>query len=215
MSDLALDLTRTSGRAAKAVQVEIVRALTVADLELLEMERGIKPVAVKRMRDSHHLIARYIAKGLSGAEVAALTGYSQSRISILRSDPAFSELAEFYRANLKDIQDEVDRSGYAKAVAIRDEAMDLVLDRLIDTPETVNLDQAAEIALKFGDRTGLVPASRSSSLVAHIDLADQVAAGRQRIEKLSAVVQASLPAPTPTAGPGETIDQSLPAKVPP
>jgi hypothetical protein len=204
LTDLAYDLTRSSGRAAKAVQVEIVRSLTVSDLELLEVERGIKSPAVKRIRDSHHLIARYIASGLTGAEIAALTGYSQSRISILKSDPAFMELAEFYRGNLKEIQDDVDRTGYAKAVAIRDEAMDIVLDRLIDTPEMLNTDMVTEIALKFGDRTGLVAASRNSSVHYNVDLtADQVAAGRQRVERLSAVVQGALPAPQAADKPEE------------
>jgi hypothetical protein len=121
------------------------------------------------------------------------------------------ELAEFYRGNLKDIQDDVDRTGYAKAVAIRDEALEILHDRLLDAPELVSTDLVMEIGLKMGDRTGLVAVSKNSSLHMNVDLtADQVAAGRQRVERLSAVVQGSLPAPLPTDKPGETIDQAPP-----
>ena len=204
--DLASDLIRSSGRAAKPLQYEVSRALTVADLALLEPERGTKPSSIKKIRDSHHAVARYIARGLGNNDIRQLTGYSEGRISILKSDPAFSDLVAFYRAHIMSLQDEVDSDGYARAVAIRDTASEIVLDRLLDEFETIPLDQATEIALKFGDRTGIVPASKSSSLNVTLDLADQLAAGRQRAARLSA-------AAPPAVNSGRVLDQPLPEGV--
>jgi hypothetical protein len=209
---MALSTIGTSGRKAAPLRLEIDRALTEADLGLLEAERGIKPSLIKRLRDSHHAVARFIARGLSNVEISALTGYSQGRISTFKSDPAGQELIAYYRKHLSDLMDGVDADGYARAVAIRDTASEIVLDRLLDEFETIPLDQAAEIALKFGDRTGIIPASKSSSTNLTINLADQVAAGRQRIAKLSVVETARLPAATATTEAGEGSPLPSPAE---
>lgn len=101
--DLGLDIdVRTVGRAAKRPPLaEQLRELTVPDLALLDVERGIKPPALIRIRESHHAVARALAEGLTNAEVSIRTGYSASRISILKRDPAFVELTEAYAMGVK------------------------------------------------------------------------------------------------------------------
>lgn len=184
--DLAIDLTRSSGRAARPVSCEIVRELNAADLALLETEQGIKPNPIKRLRDSHHSLARLVAQGLSGHEMSVITGYSQSRISILKADPAFSELVAFYKANLERIRDELAADGIAKLTALFNDAVEEMHDRILDTPEVLSMDQLGDTAKFAADRIGLGPASKSTSVNINLDYAEQVAAGRRRAVQLSA-----------------------------
>lgn len=184
--DLALDLTRSSGRAAKAVSVEIVRELTSADLALLETERGIKPSSIKRLRDAHHAMARLIAQGLSGTEISIITGYSQSRISILKADPTFSDLVTFYKNNLEALRDAAFADGQVKMAAVRNDLIEELHDRVLDAPETLSTDQILDGIKVTSDRTGLGPQSKSTNVNVNVDLAARVAAGRQRVERLSA-----------------------------
>ena len=91
------------GRGAKAprlVDAEIVRGLEPKDLALLASP---PPVAaptgqLSRLSHSHHQLAQLLARGVPGVEASLITGYSQSRISVLRTDPAFQELLEHYGA---------------------------------------------------------------------------------------------------------------------
>src|SRR5262245_47529587 len=86
--DLGLNL-HLGGRAAKPVFAQVTRPLREADLALLSSERGIQPVALKRITERHHALARCLATGMSATEASIVTGYSPSRISILKDDPAF------------------------------------------------------------------------------------------------------------------------------
>ena len=191
--DLALDLTRTSGRASKAVSVELVRQLNAADLVLLDTEKGIKPNAIKRLRDSHHTMARLVAEGLSGTEIAARTGYSQSRISILKSDPAFAELVAFYKSNVEEVRDAAFAEGMTKLAAAFNDAVEELQNRLHDNPELMSTDQVLDVIKATADRIGLGPASKSTNLNVTYNLAARVAAGRQALERLSAAPQAETP----------------------
>lgn len=52
---------------------------------------------VEKFRESHHMVAKLFAAGLSNLEVAAKTGYSTQYIAMLHNDPAFQELLAKYR----------------------------------------------------------------------------------------------------------------------
>ena len=86
------------GRNAITSPIEIhdLRVLSRADLAVLTEKRPMP--AVQTLRDSHHALARALAAGMSNAEATAATGYSSTRISILRQDPSFRELIAQKRA---------------------------------------------------------------------------------------------------------------------
>src|SRR5215467_6225029 len=88
------------GRPPKRPAISHVRELSLADLAGL---KRAKPNPIKRFRDSHHLMARLFASGLRVSEVAELTGYSISRVSIFHNDPAFQNLV----ASFRKVEDEV------------------------------------------------------------------------------------------------------------
>lgn len=89
--------------------VEVVRSLTVEDLAVLENPPplGSRAPTVARLSHSHHALARELARGVSDAEAGLIAGYSASRISILRQDPAFRQLLEHYDAQREMVQIDV------------------------------------------------------------------------------------------------------------
>jgi hypothetical protein len=54
---------------------------------------------VQALRASHHQLAQLLARGAAATEASLITGYSISRISILKSDPTFAELLASYQVN--------------------------------------------------------------------------------------------------------------------
>ena len=82
-----------------AGQVLAVRELDPA--ELVQLAPGMRTPGLtyfpKKLRESHRRIARLIAAGLRQNEVAARSGYSLSRITILNACPAFQDLVATYR----------------------------------------------------------------------------------------------------------------------
>src|SRR5262245_9909428 len=129
-----LDLRIGPGRRNVDLTVQVVRGLVPADLVLLAGERGTKPIAIKALRERHHSIARLIAEGRHQGEVAAITGYTQSRISILLTDPTFAELVAFYKREIDVAY--VDLHTTLAGMAL--DAAQVLRERLEDNPEDVS-----------------------------------------------------------------------------
>src|SRR5260370_21122498 len=81
------------GRDAKRPRISEIGEL--GEGEVGNLVHGSDPV-IKRLRDSHHRIARLFAAGLKGIEVAELTGYSEVHISRLRNTPIMQDLIAGY-----------------------------------------------------------------------------------------------------------------------
>ena len=82
---------------------DTIRVLTLApivpaDLELLYQRPARQ--RIKRLKDSHHRIARMIAAGESNNTIAAQCGISLSGLATLRIDPTVVELTNHYRAEV-------------------------------------------------------------------------------------------------------------------
>ena len=156
------------------------------DRELVRRDAVVQsPRVAKRLKDSHHDIARLLAQDCLASEITAITGYSQSRISTLKTYPEFRELVEFYRGHLRQIEDQVYADAAKRLAAVRNDAIEEIHDRLLDTPDLLSTDQIVELIKMTSDRTGYGPQSKSTNLNVTLDLADRVAAGRQRLERLS------------------------------
>lgn len=91
------------GRPRASIVLEYVRDMTPEDLEELAGPREVRLPAVKRLRYTHHRLARMVALGQKGVDISQLAGFSQSRLSILSNDPAFQELVEFYKTQVDEI----------------------------------------------------------------------------------------------------------------
>lgn len=174
--DLDLDIIG-AGRQPKRLHAEVLRTLTEPDLALLATERGVQPSAIKRISERHHALARCLASGMSTTDTCAITGYTGSRISILKDDPAFKELVAFYQtAKAEAVQDLS-----TKLTEVAREAVGILQDRMELEPESLDAGTLLDLA-KFGaDRTGHGPQSRTTNVNVNVNLADRLSAARKRV----------------------------------
>ena len=113
--------------------------------------------------------------------MAALTGYSVSRISILQNDPAFQELLASYA---DDVQGEwVDQE--AQLVSLSSDAMAVLADKLEDEPEAFTPGTLIEIAKLGADRTGHGPQSKTTNNVnVHVGFGERLRAAAERMKTI-------------------------------
>lgn len=196
-------LAAAVGRPGKEVAVEVIRELTSADLALIGTGPA-KVTSLKKIRDSHHNIARLLAEGKSNAEVSEVTGYGQSRISVLKGDPAFQDLISHYRKDVDLAQSIAFADNAMKMASINGDFLDELQDRLDNQPEAFSPDTILDAIKVLSDRTGLGAQSRSTNVNINLDYAGRVAAGRQRVSRLGLE---SSPGPVVE---GEVVSQPLP-----
>lgn len=112
---------------------------------------------IKKLRNSHHRLAQLLAKGEKEVVISAITGYSLSRISILKHDPAFADLIAQYKEHVNlEFADTV-----SKMKDVADDALDIIHERLQDSPETFTNNGLIEVIKNIGDRAGFAPVQKS------------------------------------------------------
>lgn len=170
---VALNLKRQE----TAIPPERTRTLTAGDIASLGLHPAPIP-RIKRLRDSHHALARLIAENRPGAEISALTGYAQSSISILKSDPAFAELVEYYRGETREAYANLaDRMALLSLDTIQE-----LQDRLVNEPESFQIDQLQAQLRLLADRTGFGPTSKTDVQITVAGFADRLEEARRRVE---------------------------------
>lgn len=128
-----------------------IRELLV-DEHLPKKEVSATPV-LQRLRHRHHLLARLIAQGTKDGDVAAISGYDPSRISVLKSDPAFKELIAHYKTQV----DEVFISVHERLLTLGLSSIDEMTDRIEANPETFSTQDLMELIKLSADRIGAGP----------------------------------------------------------
>lgn len=192
------------GRPPAKASINSVRPLTPDDIKNLVKGR-VEPI--KRFRDSHHRMARLFASGMRVSEVAALTGYSVSRVSIFYNNPAFLELVEQKR----QIEDEITKdaiSTYNELILANGlKAERKLADKLDDDDEREELSvrELISIARDAADRVGL--SKRTIQTNVDIDFAAVLDRAIKRSElprsgELKLVESSSAPAAQPASDRG-------------
>jgi hypothetical protein len=143
---------------------------------------------LKRIRDHHHQIARLVAEGRRTTDIAFEVGMSISRVSILKSDPAFQQLVEAYRANVEQIRDHVYAEAQKKQALLMHLTLDELIDRVSDIPEDFSNGDLLETHNQMADRLGYAKISKTVNATLNINtdttnLAERAAAGLQRLDK--------------------------------
>ena len=142
------------GRPPKSASIGPIRELTRSEIQQAKRSQ-IAPI--QRFLDSHHRIARLFASGLRVKEVAELTGYSVSRVSLFHTNPAFQQLI----AEKRQIEDSIHRDRIA---AYNDlilengfKAERKIADKLDDDDESeeMSVRELISIARDAADRVGL------------------------------------------------------------
>lgn len=171
---------RTRGRAPLKIQAALVRELEPADLELLAQEKGSKVPPLKRLTDRHHALARCLASGMREQDAAIACGYAPSRVSILKNDPAFKELLEFYRDSTEKIYRDMHERLSGLAADAVDELHARIEEDMQQEEKKVSIGQLIEITKLGADRTGHGPQSTHNHNV-NVGLASRLENARKRL----------------------------------
>lgn len=169
------------GRGRRPVRPGIGQTRELTLEEVRDSPRGRTP-PIQKFRDSHHRMARLFASGLRVSEVAELTGYSVSRVSIFHSSPAFQELI----AEKRKIEDEIARDQITQMNALilsnGMKAERKLADKLDDDDESeeMSVRELISIARDSADRVGL--SKRSIQTNVNMDFAQMLDRAIKRSE---------------------------------
>lgn len=131
--DELLGPTSSSNRGRQAsFQMTYIRDLVDEDVPgILNPPKYLSagPVpSIQRMRQRHHSAARLMAEGRPTVEIMQITGYSNSRLSILKQSPDFAELIQSYKLQ----KDTVYLDVHARKAELQTMIVDELKDRLED-----------------------------------------------------------------------------------
>lgn len=153
-----------------------VEPLSEDDLGKLAETRGVKPLPIKRLSDRHHKLARAVASGKSTSECAIESGLEPSRVSVLKNDPTFKDLVEYYRTRVSGGEDlflrEADGLLFDSTTEMR--------RRVEEEPETLSTDELIRMSAFAADRTGRGPARKEEKNV-NFNFGDRLEAARRRV----------------------------------
>jgi molybdopterin converting factor small subunit len=160
------------------LQIDILRELTPHDVAASDKPKAVLPPTINKIRHSHHQVARLLAEGQRPGQVAAQTGYSNSRISILQSDPTFQELVASYKNEVQEIHRDLHEKMSVVAMDVLDEIHERLDDEDLPTPFLL------ETFSRLADRTGYGPKSTTTNLNIHVGMADRLAEARNRAAEI-------------------------------
>jgi hypothetical protein len=155
-----------------ALDLEIAgEARALSDTEYAEvLVESAKPPQIKRLRDSHHALARALATGSTPQQASLTTGYSLSRISILQNDPSFRELMEYYRKS----SDEAFLDLEGRIIGLAADSMQELRERMEDDPSSFSNEEIAAITKVMLDRAGYAPVSRSLNINKSVGIGERL-----------------------------------------
>lgn len=166
-----------AGRRSHNLGLQITRSLTPEDLlELAQpSEEPQGAPALKQIRASHHELARLLAKGEKQVRIAHITGFSQTRISILKSDPSFQELLTYY-TEMETQSFEKARIDVAERLhSLGIDTLEVLHERVRDDPDSLDGKTLIGLAELTLDRIGHGKQSTVNNNVTHSVDEDQLA----------------------------------------
>jgi hypothetical protein len=133
----------------------LVREITEDDLPGIISSPAPPPgdQPMKRLRHTHHLAARCLAEGRSLVETSAITGYTPARLGQLKNDPTFTELMNYYQAQVETKWLNVHERLATLGIALTEELQ----QRLEEEPEKFTNEELRKWAETALDRSGFGP----------------------------------------------------------
>ena len=200
-----------------------VRSATKEDLARLEKPRA--KAQIKRLRNSHHMIARLAAAGLNNIEVADRVGYTRERVGQLLASPAMQELVAQYRNRIDERYDVQVDAYFALATQNMIAAERHLSDRIAELDENgelLSVREALAVSRDAADRFGY--GKKETRLNVNVDFAARLESAIKRSDQaLTApasergpVTQPpTVPVPGPTVSPAQALKPLPPLRVPP
>jgi hypothetical protein len=161
LANIVSMLPPARGRAAQPCAPLAVRPLTQSDIaDLLNPSTlGATTPQIKRLRTQHHHLAKLLAQGEKAVAISAITGYSQSRISILQNDPAFQELVTYYKSQA----DQMFLDVHAKLAGLGEAIVEELQERLESDPDEIPINTLLRMGEFALDRSSAPPKSKINS----------------------------------------------------
>lgn len=177
------------------------RDIEPEDLAVLAESRASDTPPRKKLRHKHHSLARALAGGMSPGQAAIVSGFALTTVSILQTDPAFTELVAFYAAEAGKTFDRLAEQQVRVASVLLDDVERDVNDKekLAKLPTAKKLDMA--LALGLGTSMGVRPPSAKSEVHVHANFATILE--RERSRAPAALAAAS---PSGSAAASQVID---------
>ena len=125
-------------------------ALDLPGLEALLSAPPTPSASIQKLRTTHHELARLLALGLKDVEISRLTGYSQSRICILKTMPLFQELMVHYSSMRDNIVTDV--SGRLRGLSLT--ALEILQEKIEDQGDGLTVKDLIAVSELGLDRTG-------------------------------------------------------------
>lgn len=167
------------GRLPVKVEAEIVREITDADIaRLVTTPAGTAPQEIKKITERHHMVARLLAAGTPEGEVAIITGYTLSRVSVLKGSPAMQELIALYK---KAVDTEF-VAVFDHLAGLSKDALTELRERLETEPEKFSNKQLLEVLDATLDRTGH-PRAKEVKQEVNVNIRDKLDAARIRARR--------------------------------
>lgn len=155
------------GRRQQEVHAQVRRELNASDVERLwalpEGGLGSTAAPLQKIGFSHHSLAKLLAEGRSNADCSLITGKSPSRISILKHDPAMTELIEYYKTQNEAVYLNI----HERLATLGLSSIEELQDRLDTDPNSFSQRELMELAALGFDRSGYGPSSKVQHEHAH------------------------------------------------
>lgn len=194
--DMDLTQFRLQGPARKPLEGQVTRELTPEDMARLDEPRGVVASPLQRLSQRHHALARLMAEGVTVSAAAAILGMSPGHISVLRSDPTFRELVQFFEGDVK--QRYLDKHEVLGNISM-DAALELQ-ERLEDPDRRKKIPEITLVKMvEMGaDRTGMGPTVKQEVNV-NVNLADRLKEARKRVNERRLTIEGTAVDITPEA----------------
>lgn len=163
-----------------------VRPMTREDLEVARLPSS--PVRIKALRDAHHGIARLFAAGMSLREIADETGYSVSRLSLLRKDPQMQDLIAKKQAMQDEAYTDATEHHYRNLIRTAQMGQQMIVDQFdeaIESGERLPLKTLLAVTGDANDRIGYV--RKSLQVNANVNFAKDLEEAIKRRQQMRMV----------------------------
>lgn len=180
--DLGLETVHTRGRQEQPLQILAVRSLTVGEVRAHNAGRGsgevTPPTPLQRLNTRHKRLAKLLASGTSTSEAAALVGMTPARVSILKSDPSFSELLKLYEAQF----DQIFQDAAQLLQGVTEDSLIELSERIENDPSQFTNAELMALAKLGADRTGHGPVKTNENNF-NVNFGDRLEEARRRIRE--------------------------------
>ncbi len=201
-----------SGRGRPPIKLAFtpVRELTEEDLvKLHSADLGSTSPPLKKIREAHHNLARLLSDGVSNEEAGRICGFSPSRVSILRNDPALADLISYYNSH----KDEINADMTLQFNAVLLSSLQTLQERILENPEEVSTSALITTITSLMDRTGFGPTTKILSASLTLGANDIIALKKAATERTIGNVNIAQPdtiehSPAETKEPEENKENS-------